>query len=101
MNRQRSVEGIAMCYGRACGVPLLTMLSFSYAAGAQTPIKQSSVPAEDTAAAVTERNWRAPRTSWGDPDLGGVWTTDDMQSVPRDRPPAFGTREKLTPEEFK
>ena len=101
MNRDRGRKSKVMRYGGTHGAPLLAILSFSYAVAAQTPIKLSTVPAEETAAAVTDRNWRAPRTSWGDPDLGGVWTTDDMQSVPRDRPPAFGTREKLTPEEFK
>jgi len=41
-----------------------------------------------------------PRTPWGDPDLGGVWTTDDMRSVPRERPDQFGTRRYLSDEEF-
>jgi hypothetical protein len=27
-----------------------------------------------------------PKTSWGDPDLQGVWTTDDNFSVPLERP---------------
>jgi hypothetical protein len=66
----------------------------------QVPIAPASVPAEDTAAAVTNRNWKAPRTSWGDPHLEGVYSTDDMRSVPRDRPEELGTRERLTPEEF-
>ena len=26
--------------------------------------------------------YKAPRTPWGDPDLQGVWSSDDMQSVP-------------------
>ncbi len=66
-------------------------------AGADRP---AAVPTEDTAAAVADRNWKVPRTSWGDPHLEGVYSTDDMRSVPRDRPEEFGTREKLTPEEF-
>ena len=41
-----------------------------------------------------------PRTSWGHPSLEGVYSTDDMRSVPRDRPEEIETREKLTPEEF-
>ena len=59
-----------------------------------------SVPAEKTAAAVTERNWKAPRTSWGHPSLEGVWTSDDMRSIPRNRPDEFGDRDSLTQEEF-
>jgi hypothetical protein len=44
------------------------------------------------------RTW--PRTPWGDPDLQGVWTSDDMRGVPRERPDQFGTRQFLTDEEF-
>jgi hypothetical protein len=58
------------------------------------------IPAEDRAAAVADPNWKAPRTSWGDPALQGVWSSDDFRSVPRERPEDFGTRERLTPEEF-
>lgn len=40
-----------------------------------------------------------PRTTWGDPDIGGVWSSEDMRSVPRDRPAELGTRQWLTEEE--
>jgi hypothetical protein len=40
------------------------------------------------------------RTPWGDPDLQGVWTSDDMRGVPRERSGEFGTRQFLTDEEF-
>jgi len=40
------------------------------------------------------------RTEWGVPDFTGVWTTDDMRGVPRERPDEFGTRRFLTDEEF-
>ena len=59
-----------------------------------------SVPAENTAAAITDPNWRVPRTSWGHPSFEGVWSTDDMRSIPRDRPERFGTRATLNEEEF-
>jgi hypothetical protein len=64
------------------------------------PSAARAVPAEETAAAVRDRNWKAPRTSWGDPSFEGVWSTDDMRSVPTQRPENFGTRTTLTPEEF-
>jgi len=82
------------------GVSLIAMLATGHLASAQTVITASTVPAEDTAAAKVDPNWQAPRTSWGHPDLTGIYTVDDMLSVPRDRPERFGTREKLTPEEF-
>ena len=30
--------------------------------------------------------WTHPRTPWGDPDLEGVWTTDDNFAIPLERP---------------
>jgi hypothetical protein len=38
-----------------------------------------------------------PRTSWGDPDLQGVWSNNIL--VPLERSPEFGTRAFLTDEE--
>jgi hypothetical protein len=42
-----------------------------------------------------------PRTSWGDPDLQGIWPSTDMVGVPFERPTQFGTRQFLTEAEFK
>src|SRR5690606_1944501 len=85
-------------WGRAASFAAL--LAIGQLAAAQTPIEPSTVPAEDTADAYIDPSWQPPRTSWGHPDLEGIWTVDDMLSVPRERPEHFGTREKLTPEEF-
>ena len=32
------------------------------------------------------KTWTTPRTSWGHPDLQGVWTTDPEIGVPVERP---------------
>jgi hypothetical protein len=69
-------------------------------AAAQVAIEAAKVPAEDTIAALTDPSWKAPRTSWGHPSLEGIYSTDDMRSVPRERPEAMGTREKLDAQEF-
>ena len=42
----------------------------------------------------------ARRTSWGDPDLQGEWTSEGEFGVPFERPAEFGTREFLTDEEY-
>jgi hypothetical protein len=68
------------------------------AALGQTELR--SVPAETMAAVHQDPNWEPPRTSWGDPSLAGVWSTDDLRSVPVNRPERFGERTSLTPEEF-
>ncbi len=66
----------------------------------RSPSALRAVPAETTAAAVTDPNWKAPRTAWGHPDLQGVWTSDDMRGVPTTPPPGQAGRQSLTPEEF-
>src|SRR4051794_25955503 len=45
-------------------------------------------------------DFRAPRTPWGEPDLEGTWTSQAELGVPFERPAEFGTRERLTDEEF-
>ncbi len=64
------------------------------------PSELRSLPAETLAAAVADPEWQTPRTSWGDPSLDGLWTSDDMRSVPMVRPSEYGMRESLTEEEF-
>ena len=44
--------------------------------------------------------WTAPKTAWGDPDLQGVWTSDDFYGVPFERPEQYGDRKFLTDEEY-
>ena len=63
-------------------------------------IAQAKASAEASAAAVANPHWKAPRTAWGQPDLEGIWTTDDMRGVPMTRPEQFGDRRYLTDAEF-
>jgi hypothetical protein len=62
--------------------------------------EQRRVPAEQKAAAYTDRNWTGPRTSWGHPSLEGTWSTDDMRGIPVDRPQALGTQEFIDEQAF-
>jgi len=43
---------------------------------------------------------KAPRTPWGDPDISGLFTTDDELGVPFERPAQFGDRQFVTADEF-
>ena len=61
---------------------------------------QAKGSAEASAAKRTNPSWKAPRNAWGQPDLEGIWTTDDMRGVPMSRPATFGTRAYLTDQEF-
>src|SRR5215471_5250672 len=47
------------------------------------------------------KTWTAPHTAWGDPDISGLFTTDDELGVPFERPAQFGDRRFVTDEEFK
>jgi hypothetical protein len=66
----------------------------------RAPSEVRSIPAEETAAKYANPNWKAPRQPWGDPDLEGEYSSDDMRGVPASRPAAQADREHLTPEEF-
>src|SRR3954467_7804215 len=52
-----------------------------------------------TASTYGAPSWTA-RTSWGDPDLQGEWTTEGEYGVPFERPAQYGTRQFLTDEEY-
>ena len=41
-----------------------------------------------------------PRTPWGEPDLQGVWSSDDTEGIPRERPKDLGTTLYQTDQEF-
>jgi hypothetical protein len=49
---------------------------------------------------ATAAGAQTPRTSWGDPDLRGTYTSDNSIGVPFERPAQFGTRAELTDEEY-
>jgi hypothetical protein len=49
---------------------------------------------------ATSVSYEPPRTPWGDPDLQGTWTSDDMRGIPTVRPPQFGNRLYLSDQEF-
>jgi hypothetical protein len=60
----------------------------------------AAVVAAASTAFAQPPDWTPPRTPWGDPDLQGIFTTDDELGVPFERPEAFGDREFVTDEEF-
>jgi hypothetical protein len=51
-------------------------------------------------AAGNTHEWVAPRTAWGDPDLEGIWPSNEMLGTPLERPTTFGERNTLTEEEY-
>lgn len=63
-------------------------------------VGQSTKPVTPSAAAAAARNWTAPKTPWGDPDLQGIYTSDDYIGVGLQRNAALGTRLYATEEEI-
>src|SRR6186997_3145515 len=61
---------------------------------------QAKGSADAMAAKRVNPHWKTPRNAWGQPDLEGIWTTDDMRGVPMSRPAQYGDRQYLTDEEF-
>src|SRR5881296_957767 len=59
--------------------------------------KSSTAPAKTTPAAKART---PPKTPWGDPDLQGVYTSDDYIGVGLQRNPQFGDRLYLTDQEI-
>ena len=43
-------------------------------------------------------DYKAPRTPWGDPDLQGVWSSDDMENVPMAAGQGFGRGRGAAPQ---
>ena len=44
--------------------------------------------------------YASPRTSWGEPDLQGVWSSDDTSMIPLSRPQRYGNRLYQNDQEF-
>jgi len=60
----------------------------------------SPPPLVVTAFGGAPHDYQVPRTPWGDPDLQGAWSSDDMSGIPISRPPQFGDRLYLTDAEY-
>ena len=64
------------------------------------PLAGQAPPAAPASASQAKTPWTAPRTPWGDPDLQGIYTSNDNVGVPIERPEHFGLRRLLTEQEF-
>jgi hypothetical protein len=61
---------------------------------------RAQAPSKTAAAGAPAKPFTTPRTPWGDPDISGTWSSDDLRSVPLQRPAEFGTRAELSDEEY-
>jgi hypothetical protein len=49
-------------------------------------VPSSAARAQVPAPAISQSSFPVPRTPWGDPDLQGIWSSDDEAGVPFERP---------------
>jgi hypothetical protein len=76
--------------------PLIVIIIAIVALTALPAFAQAPKAAPATAAKV----WTAPKTSWGDPDLQGIWTSDDCIGTPLNRPANLGNKLYFTEQEL-
>src|SRR6266700_3957139 len=65
---------------------------------AQTPAAAQAVAPAAKPASTANKNWTAPRTPDGKPDLQGIWNNATV--TPLERPKGLGAKEFYTDEEF-
>ncbi|HVZ22420.1 MAG TPA: hypothetical protein VG871_15210 [Vicinamibacterales bacterium] len=75
---------------------LRVVITSVVAIGAVSLHAQQPAPAKPAAA----KSYAPPKTSWGDPDISGVWTSDAAIGIPMQRPDKYGDRGELTDAEF-
>lgn len=74
-------------------------LCVSVAIAVAVPGRRLAAQSSASQVAPKRAGYVAPRTSWGDPDLEGVWPGVDMVRVPLQRPRQYGTRLFMSAEE--
>jgi hypothetical protein len=88
---------ITRIIGSACALAVLMSLSVSLGptvSGQERPAPPALVVTAFGGQPVT---YKAPRTPWGDPDLQGVWSSDDMENIPMARTAGRGGRGRGAP----
>lgn len=88
----------------ACAAAAIALIATLPIAG-QTSSQTGGQTAKAPPLVITAYNggpptpYTVPKTPWGDPDLQGVWSSDDA-TMPMSRPMNFGDRLYLSDEEF-
>ena len=64
------------------------------------PQDESKMPRKLYVLPPVPHGYKVKRTSWGDPDLTGIWPIDDLGGMPLQRTVAMGNRVFLSDEEY-
>src|SRR5712671_8052257 len=84
----------------SASVLAIALISGVNAAGQDRPSAPAAATAPAAKTTPTAETWTPPKTPWGDPDLQGIYTSDDYMDTPLERPAAFGERLYFTKEEL-
>src|SRR5262245_17502814 len=68
-----------------------------FGVGVGVAIMTASLAAQSSA---PKKTYTPPKTSWGEPDLRGTYTSDNSIGIPFERPAQYADRAMLTDEEF-
>ena len=71
-------------------------------AGAGSAVAQESPKpaAKPAAKSAANGKFTPPKTSWGEPDLRGIWPLNHLIATPLQRPEKYGDRRMMTEDEF-
>ncbi len=86
-------------YMHKAGLVVILGIGICAQTGAQAPAPQAARESRASApAAARAATGFTKKTSWGEPDLQGIWT--NATTTPLERPESFGTRAVLSEQEF-
>ena len=82
----------------ACAIALVATILLALLTAAPLAGQTASNPAGgDAVKEQGNAEWTLPRTAWGDPDLRGTWSYASL--TPLQRPAAFSSQDRFTPEQ--
>lgn len=105
-NRAWSMAVAAVIGGGLAVVTSVSLVGQRPAGGPETSAGAANLPGADAVkafvAARTAKDFKPPRTPWGDPDIQGVFTTKDEANTPLARPAEWAGRKMsdITADEF-
>ena len=53
---------------------------------------RAQAPAKAVSTAAPAKPYTTPKTPWGDPDISGTWSSDDLRNIPVQRPAELGNQ---------
>jgi hypothetical protein len=80
--------------------PIVTRVGLSIGIGLTLGLAAEPAAAQLSQPPPASKNWTPPKTSWGEPDLQGMWPLNHLIATPFQRPAKYGDRRFMTDDEF-